>query len=135
MDSEKQGSVKRGTYIASPIEGEGIDKVSPLLKYEKPFLGPDSFNEITLILQNNTEQRLEGWLKIVPPSDWTIEPGDTLMIAIRSQKFTTAEFYLSVPEVPTTDSHLLKIEVISDEGVVSAATFDIGSGLLYVVDN
>ena len=122
-------------HIVKPLEGGIVDRISPLLKCEKPFLGPDSFNELNLILQNNTDERFEGLLEITPPYGWTLEPGNSLMIAIRPQKFVLAEFYLSVPTGPLETSHFLETQITSKGDVVSRAIFDLGSALLYVVDS
>lgn len=121
--------------VISPIEGGVVDKISPLLKYEQPFLGPDSFNELMLILENKTDQRIEGLLEITPPPGWTIEPGNQLIMEVRAEKFVTAEFYLAVPEAPTEDEHLLEIQVLVDNNMIAKASFDLGSGLLFVVED
>lgn len=135
MVRQKHRSTKKGKHVMPPIEGGVVDKISPLLKYDKPFSPPGFFNEIVLILQNNTDQRLEGWLNITPPPDWTISPGDQLIIAIRPQKLILAEFYLSVPEKPVSGPHFLHIKIASEEGMLSEATFDLRPGLLFVVDS
>ena len=122
-------------HIIKPMEGGIVDKISPLLKCEKPFLGPDSFNELNLILQNNTDERFEGLLEITPPYGWILEPGNSLIIAIRPQKFVMAEFYLSVPTESLETSHLLEMQITLKGDMVSRAIFDLGPALLYVVNS
>ncbi len=128
-------SVRKGKYVMSPIEGGMVDKIQPLLKYEKPFSRPGTFSEVVLILQNNTDQRLEAWLTITPPDGWFIEPGKRLMIAIRPQKLILAEFYLSIPTRPAPGPHILRIKVTSEENLIAEAAFDLRPGLLFIVDD
>lgn len=70
----------------------------------------------------------------MPPYDWTIAPGNQLMIAIRPQKMILAEFYLSVPEMPAPGPHFLHIKITSEEGMIAEAAFDLRPGLLFIVD-
>lgn len=135
MANENHRSNKIRKRVISPMEGGLVHNVQPLLKYEKPFSGPGSFNEVILFLQNNTDQRLEGWLEITQPDGWTIEPGKRLIIAIRPQKMISAEFYLSIPERPAPGPHLLQIKVTSEAGLLAEAAFDLRPGLLFIVDD
>lgn len=135
MGNQKCDSIKRRKHIISPLKGGKIDKISPLLKYERPFSPPDSFNEIILILQNYTDQRIEGRLDITSPHGWTIAPGNQLMIAIRPKKMILAEFYLSIPERPAPGSHILRVKITSEKGLLAEAAFDLRPGLLFIVDN
>lgn len=135
MPNHRYRSTRKEKHVISPIEGGIVDKIQPFLKYERPFSRPGSFTEVLLILQNNTEQRLEGWLDITPPRSWIIKPGKRLMIAIRPQKMLLAEFYLSIPTLPDPDSHLLGIKVTSEEDLLAEAVFDLRPGLLFIIDD
>lgn len=117
-------SQKRG--LLPPIQGGVIQKIRPLLRYRRPFSPWDSPEEVFLVLKNNTERRVEGWLTITPPPGWNIVPGKQLMIAIRAQGTISAEFYLSVSARPVLGPHLLGIKVVEEGMLLARAFFDFG---------
>ena len=120
--------------MLKPVSGGTIDKIMPYLKYVSPFPPPDSFAQVLLFLENNTDRRVEGWLTIEPPFGWTIEPGKKLMISVRQQGIIEAEFYLSTPKQPVPGPHYLEIEVMEKEAVLAKAAFDLRAGLLSIVN-
>lgn len=134
MSSRKRRSAGREKNVLSPVEGGMVDKIQPLLQYTRPLPPPGSYAEMLLLLKNITDHRVEGWLTIAPPSGWIIAPGKLLMIAIRSQGTTSAEFYLSIPVTPVPGPHLLRIEVTAEDELFAEAAFDLRDGLLYLVD-
>jgi hypothetical protein len=128
-------STRNEKHVLSPVEGGIVDKIQPFLQYTKPFPRPGSLAEILLLLKNNTDQWVEGWLTITPPQDWMILPGNQLMIAIRPQGKTVAEFYLSTPVLPAPGPHI-RIEVTEEEGdLLAEAAFDLRAGLLFLLDS
>jgi len=131
--SRKRRSAAREKRLLSPIEGGIVDKIQPMLQYSRPLPPPGTFAEVFLLLKNNTHRRIEGWLTITAPSGWTIEPGKLLMIAIRPHGTISAEFYLSIPEMPAPGPHLLKIEVTSENELLAEAAFDLREGLLFLI--
>ena len=126
-DKEKQ--------VLSPEEGGVVDRIQPLLQYTKPLPPPGSFAEFFLLLKNTTDHRVEGWLTITPPDEWTIVPGERLMMAVRPKGTIVAEFYLSIPALPASGPHFLRIKVTADEGLIAEAAFDLRDGLLFLVDD
>jgi hypothetical protein len=122
-------------HVLSPIEGGIVDKIQPLLQYTRPFPRPGSFGEVFLLLRNNTDRQVEGWLTITPPPDWVIEPGRQLIVAIRPQGVIVAEFYLSVPFLPSAGPHFLRIKVTEGQDLLAEAAFDLREGLLFAIDD
>jgi hypothetical protein len=135
MVRRRRCSAEKEKHVLSPVEGGIVDKIQPLLKYAKPFPPPGSFAEVFLLLKNNTDRRVKGWLTITPPCGWVIEPGKQLMISIRQQGTILAEFYLSIPELPTPGPHFLRIKVTEEENLLAEAAFDLRAGLLFIVDD
>lgn len=135
MAHRRHRSARKEKHVLSPVDGGIVDKIQPLLKYAKPLPRPGCFAEVFLFLKNNTDRRVEGWLTIVPPRGWMIEPGNELMIAIRPQGTILAEFYLSIPEQPVPGPHFLRIKVTTEEDLLAKAVFDLRAGLLFVVDD
>lgn len=80
----------------------------------------------------NTDRRVEDWLTIKPPEEWTIVPGTRLMNAIRPQGTIAAEFHLSIPALP--GPHLLQIKVAAEDDLLAEAAFDLSDGLLFLVE-
>ena len=134
MVYREQRPFEKETQVLSPIAGGITDKIIPYLKYVKPFPPPDSFAQVFLFLENNTDNRIEGWLNIMPPKGWVIEPGKKLMISVRQHGIIQVEFYLSIPKRPESGPHFLKIQVIEEGILLAKATFDLGAGLLFVVN-
>ena len=132
--NRRRRSNDKEKHVLAPIEGAIVDKIQPLLQYVKPIPPPGSFAEVFLILKNNTDRRLEGWLTIEPPKERTIVPGTRLMIAIRPQGPIAAEFYLSIPALPGPGPHLLQIKVTAEGDLVAKAAFDLRDGLLFLVE-
>ncbi len=134
MTNRRHRSAGEEKHVLSPIEGGLVDKIQPLLQYTKPLPGPGSFAEVFLILKNKTDQRVEGWLTIIPPRGWMIEPGQRLMIAIRPQGTIVAEFYLSIPTLPAPGPHFLQVKVTVENDLIAKAAFDLRPGLLHLVE-
>lgn len=132
--NQRPHSGGKDKHLLSPVEGGIVDKIQPLLRYAKPLPPPGSLAEVFLILKNNTDRRVEGWLTITPPRGWMIAPGKRLMIAIREQGTIVAEFYLSIPASPALGSHFLRIKVTTEETLLAEAAFDLRVGLLFLVD-
>jgi hypothetical protein len=130
----KRRSIAKDKHLLSPLEGGVVDKIQPLLRYSRPLPPPGAYAEVFLLLKNNTDRRIEGWLTITAPSGWILEPGKLLMIAIRPHGTIAAEFYLSIPPKPAQGSHLLQIEVTADDELLARAAFDLRDGLLFLVD-
>lgn len=131
----RYNSGEKEKQVLFPIHGGIVDKIQPLLKYAKPFPRPGTLAEVFLIMRNNTDKRVEGWLAITPPYGWIIEPGRRLMIAIRPQGTILAEFFLSTPELPAQGPHLLQIRITAEDALLAEAAFDLRSGLLFLVDS
>ena len=120
-------------HILAPLPGGIKDKVRLRLRYTKPFPPPDSFGEVQLILTNKTDSRIQGYSTIQPPADWTIMPGERLMVAVRPRGTVAAEFYLSIPMLPGSDPQILTIRLTEKAGLTALAYFDLRDGLLFLL--
>ncbi len=130
MSINSAGKAKR---ILNPLRGGRGGKINLLLQCAKTLERPGLFNEFFLLLKNNTDQRVEGWLTLTPPRNWVIEPGRRLMIAIRPQGTIVAEFYLSLPDLPGPGPHLLHTQITSGDLLLAEAEFDLQAGILFPV--
>lgn len=124
------GKTKR---ILSPVRGGKSEKINLLLQSAKTLQRPGFLNEFFLLLKNNTDRRVEGWLTLTPPCNWVIEPGTRLMIAVRPQGTIIAEFYLSLPDPPGPGPHLLHTEITSGDNLLAEAEFDLQAAILFSV--
>ena len=121
--------------MLSPIEGGIVDKIPAPSAIHQALSTPGFFREVFLLLRNNTDRQVEGWLTITPPPDWVIEPGRQLIVAIRPQGVIVAEFYLSVPFLPSAGPHFLRIKVTEGQDLLAEAAFDLREGLLFAIDD